>query len=150
MFGEATAAATQSAADAKSAKEDAKSALDVADKFRFYNVLSMIGAAIGFFAVCVAATGFLFNLASRNEDLAGKLRSEAETAQKSINDHIVDVDRYGLQPAEVRASVPALQHRIDEQRLEISNLRQDLEQTRAQLKRVEQSPTVAPYVNRQH
>jgi deoxycytidine triphosphate deaminase len=132
MFAQANAAAAQSAADAKAAKDDA-------EKLRSLNMIAMVAAAVGLAALCLTGVGFLTNLSSRNEDLAGKLRSETETAQKAIDDHITDVDRYGMQPAEVRATVPALIREVNKQNAEIADLKKQmngikLEAERAQKK----------------
>lgn len=133
MFNEATAAATKAASEAEAAKDDARSALDVADKLRNYNFLSMIGAAVGFVAVSVAVVSFLFTLSSRNEEIATRLRMEAETAQDAIEEHVKTVDRYGLQPVETRAALPGLRSTVEQQRREIADLRQEIAMLRAEM-----------------
>jgi deoxycytidine triphosphate deaminase len=138
MFGVATEAATKSAEEARAAKEDAKSALDVADKFRFYNVLSLIGAAVGFLAVCIAATSFLFNLSSRNEEIAGRLSDNTTAAQQSIERHINEVDRYGLQAVEARAFRPAIRSDLVRQDQAIAQLSSELKFQKLEIERLKQ------------
>jgi len=133
MFYEANTAASKSAEDAKSAKDDAKGALEAADKFRYYNLLSMIAAAVGFVALCIAGAGFLFNLSSRNEEIANSLRTRAETAQSSINQHLIEVDRNGTGPMEGRASVASLRDIASQQQREITELKRQVDLLNAQI-----------------
>jgi deoxycytidine triphosphate deaminase len=146
MFGEAIAAAEKSARDAEAAKEDAKSALEVADKFKYWNNFAMIAAAVGFLGICFAALNFLFNLSSRNEEIAGAVKAEAEAAHSSIEEHVIDVDRYGLQAAEVRASVPSLRRKVEQQQREIADLKKQTAEIKGQLDRLEDRPNVPPYL----
>jgi deoxycytidine triphosphate deaminase len=127
MFGDAELAVKKSAEDAESARTDAKAALDVAQRFGAYNLFAMIAAAVGFAAICITAMSFLSGLASRNEDLADKTRLDAHAAQSSIDRHVREIDALGLQPLEVRASLPAMRAALEQQQRELAELRQEVD-----------------------
>jgi phage shock protein A len=129
MFVEATASAKKSA-------EDAKSALDEARTLRSLNTIAMVAAAIGLGALAFTASGFLSNLSARNEDIAGRLKSETESAQSAIAQHISDVDRYGATPDEARTSVPALRGVVERQQSDIKKLSDQVSELKAELDRI--------------
>lgn len=108
---------------AKSSAEDAQAALKSAEGLRTLNSIAMVAAAVGLGALGISGMGFLNSLAGRNEDIATKLRVETEDVQRSIEQHIEDVDRYGSKETEAQTSVPALRARIEQQRREIAALR---------------------------
>lgn len=115
MFKKANDAVEKSAEDAATAAKEAGS-------LRTLNIYAMVAAAIALAALTTAFGVFLWNMASRNEEIAGKLSAETETAHGAIDQHIRDVDRYGSTPNEARASVPALRGVIERQNDEIIRL----------------------------
>ncbi len=131
--GEAAVAATKAANDAESAKDDAKGALDQADKMRSYNFFAMIAAAGAILAVSVTFVVFLTNLASRNEEIAGKLSTETTAVRGAIDQHIRDVDSYASTPDEARASVSALRGEVERQQGEIEQLSDQVSELKAKL-----------------
>ena len=139
MFGEATSAVKKSADDAESAKTDAKAALEVAQRFGSYNLFAMIAAAVGFLAICFTAVTFLSSLSSRNEDLADRTRLEAQAAQNSIERHLKDVDAYGLQPVEVRSTIPAMRATIERQQRELAQLRREIDLLMSEHRRLQEA-----------
>lgn len=114
---------------AKSA-EDAKSALAEAEKLKNMNFIAMVAAAVGLCALGLTASGFLFTLLNRNEDIAVRLQASTEAATRAIDGHIQDVARYGTAPAEKALIVPALRAQVERQRRELDDMRQDLVRTR--------------------
>lgn len=137
---DAAAAAKSAANEAQSAKVDAKGALDQADKMRGYNFFAMIAAAGAILGISVTFVVFLTNLAGRNEEIAGKLSTEATSLRGAIDQHIRDVDRYGSIPNEARASVSALRGDVERQQDEIKRLSDQLSQLKAELDRLKPKP----------
>jgi hypothetical protein len=82
----------------------------------------MVAAAIALAALTTAFGAFLWNMSSRNEEIAGKLSTETESVHDTIEQHIRDIDRYGSTPSDARASVPALRGVIERQNGEIIGL----------------------------
>jgi deoxycytidine triphosphate deaminase len=137
---EAASAAKSAATNAQSAKEDAKGALDQADKMRSYNFFAMIAAAGAILGVSATFVVFLTNLAGRNEEIAGKLATETTSVRGAIDQHISDVDRYGSTPNEARAALPALRGQVQQQQFEIKKLSDQVSELRADLDRVRPKP----------
>ncbi|MBN8818386.1 MAG: hypothetical protein J0I80_06660 [Sphingomonas sp.] len=128
MFNEANAAVTKSAKDATSAAEEARS-------LRTLNIYAMVAAAIALAALTMAFWNFNNGLAVRNEDIAGKLKSETEAVRTALDQHVNDVERYSSAPDDARASVPALRGAIERQRAEIGALSKQVSELKAELER---------------
>jgi deoxycytidine triphosphate deaminase len=137
---EAAAAAKSAAVDATFAKDDAKGALDQADKMRNYNFYAMIAAAGAVLAVSVAFAAFLTNLSNRNEEIAQQIGEKAETARQSIQQHIGDVDRYGAKSEDARTSVPALRGLVESQQVEIKKLSNEISGLSSEVERLKNNP----------
>ena len=133
MFDEATASAKKSA-------DEAKSAFDEARSLRTLNLVAIVAAAIALAALTTAFGVFLWNMASRNEEIAGKLSTETESVHGAIDQHIRDIDRYSSTPSEARASVPALRGVVERQQGEIKQLSDQVSEMKAELERIKPKP----------
>jgi uncharacterized protein HemX len=109
----------------KSAEDAAATAKSAAD-LRSLNTIALVAAAAALVGIVIAAIAFGLNLSSRNEDIAVKLRSDTESTQRAIEEHVTDVDRFGTQSAEARAALPGLHRQLADQRREIEALRQQI------------------------
>lgn len=125
--------AKSAAINAQSAKDDAKGALDQANKTLSYNFFAMIAAASAILAVSVTFVIFLINLASKNEEIASKLATEATSARSEIDEHIRDVDLYSTTPNEARTSIPALRNEVKQQQTKIDALSKQVSELQAEL-----------------
>lgn len=133
MFDEATASAKKSA-------DDAKSAFDEARSLRTLNLVAIVAAAIALAALTTSFGVFLWNMASRNEEIAVKLSAETTSIHGAIDQHIRDVDRYGSTPKEAGASVSALKGELDHQKQEIKALSSQISDLKAELENLKPKP----------
>ncbi len=124
---------------AKAAEDTAKSAADL----RSLNTIALVAAAFTLVTIIVGSTAFLFNLSNRNEDIAVKLRSDTETTQHAIEEHVTDVDRFATQPAEARAALPGLRRQLADQRRQIDDLKQQIVRLDARLDQMKRDQIVS-------
>jgi deoxycytidine triphosphate deaminase len=133
MFDEATASAKKSA-------DDAKAAVDEVRTLRSWNTFAMVAVAVGLLALGFTASGFLSSLSARNEDIASTLSTETASARDAIDQHILDVDRYGSVPNEARSSVPALRGIVERQQGEINKLSGQVSVLTSEIERLKPKP----------
>ncbi len=119
MFDQANRAAADSA-------KAAKDALAESEKLKTINFIAVMAAAIGLGSLGISATVFLSNLSYRNDDLTTRLQASADTAQRTIDGHIVDVAKFSSAPAESRLEVPVLRSRVDGQQRKIDDLTKEI------------------------
>ena len=133
MFEEANASVKKSAEDAKVAADEAKS-------LRTLNIYAMVAAAIALAALSTAFGAFLWNIASRNEEVAGKLAEQTRTLQSDLNHHIADVEQYGTKSVEESASIAALRGQLERQQDTIGKLNGQVSALKAELERIKPKP----------
>jgi deoxycytidine triphosphate deaminase len=127
-------------ASVKKSAEDAKSAADEAKSLRTLNLYAMVAAAIALAALSVAFMSFHNGLSGRNEEIAGTLSTETALARDAIDQHILDVDRYGSVPDEARSSVPALRGIVERQQGEINKLSGQISVLTSEIERLKPKP----------
>lgn len=133
MFDEATASAKKSASDAQTAVEEVRT-------LRSWNTFAMVAAAVGLMALGFTASGFLSSLSARNEDIAGKLKTETDAVRNAVDQHVRDVDRYSTAPDEARTALPTLRGQVEQQQVEIEKLSEQVAELKAELERVKPKP----------
>lgn len=133
MFEAANASVKKSAEDAETAASEAKS-------LRTLNIYAMVAAAIALAALTTAFGVLLWNMSNRKEDIESKLLADTEAAHDTIDRHIRDVDRYGAEPVEARASVPALRADVERQQAEIDALAKQVSGLKAELDLIKPKP----------
>lgn len=133
MFEAANASVKQSAHDAETAAGEAKS-------LRTLNIYAMVAAAIALAGLTMAFWNFNSGLSLRNEEIAGKLKSDTEAVRTAFDRHVSDIDRYGSSSDDARASVPALRGDIERQRAEIDALSQQVSKLKTELERIKPKP----------
>ncbi|WBY16695.1 hypothetical protein PF049_00565 [Erythrobacteraceae bacterium WH01K] len=133
MFEAANASVKKSAADAETAAGEAKS-------LRTLNIYAMVAAAIALAGLTMAFWNFNSGLSSRNEEIAGTLRSDTEAMRSALERHVSEIDRYSTAPDEARASVPALRGEVERQQAEIDALSRQVSDLKAELERVRPNP----------
>lgn len=124
----------------KKSADDAKTAADEAKSLRTLNIYAMVAAAIALAALTMAFGVFLWNIAGRNEEIAGTLKSDTEAVRTALDRHVSDVDRYGSTSNDARASVPAVRGDMERQRAEIDALSKQVSELKAELERVQPKP----------
>lgn len=133
MFEAANVSVRKSAQDAETAAGEAKS-------LRTLNIYAMVAAAIALAALTMAFWNFNSSLSSRNEEIAGTLKTEAEAMRTALDRHVSDIDRYGSTSDDARASVPALRADVERQRTEIDALSKQVSDLKSELDRVKPKP----------
>ena len=135
MFEDANKAVAESA-------QVAKSAMSEVEKLRTLNSIAMVAAAIGLCAFAGTAAGFLYNLGSRNEDIAVRLQGSTGEVGRALEQHFDSVARYGSLPNEARAQVPMLRVELARQRAENVRQRGEIERLTRRLDRLERANSI--------
>lgn len=130
MFEEANKAVAISARDAKNAMAEV-------EKLRTLNSIAMVAAAIGLCAFAATAASFLYNLSSRNEDLAVRLQGSTNEIGRALAQHVDGVARYGSLPSEARAQLPILIAELARRRTESDRQRDEIQLLKERLDRLE-------------
>ena len=78
-------------------------------------------------------TGLSWQYYHDNQTDIGGIRDQITSLEKSVDQHIRDVDRYGSTPNEARASVSALRGEVESQQVEIKKLSDQVHELKAEL-----------------
>lgn len=122
--------ANKNSEDAVSA---AKASADAAKSMRNWSFVGIAAGAISVFALAATVAGLSWQYYDDNQTDIGEVRATSEATSDRLDRYILDVDRFGLETNEARASVPALRERVELQDEQLRKLEGELNALQAEV-----------------
>ncbi|MBC2664306.1 hypothetical protein H7F51_02105 [Novosphingobium flavum] len=129
MVSEANDKATIAADLAQKSEQSAKS-------LRNWSIGGILVGAISAIGLAATVAGLSWQYYHDNQTDIGGIRDKTTGLERSFDQHIRDVDRYGLTPKDARASVPALRGEVERQQGEIKKLSDQVSEIKAEVARI--------------
>lgn len=133
MVSEANAKAKIAADLAQKSEQSAKSLRNWSLGGIFVGALSAVG-------LTATVAGLSWQYYDDNQTDIGGIKDKATNLEKSIDQHIRDVDRYGSTPIEARASLYVLRGEVEQQQAKIKKLSDQVSELKAELDRIKPKP----------
>lgn len=125
--------ANKNSEDAVSA---AKASADAAKSMRNWSFVGIAAGAISVFALAATVAGLSWQYYDDNQTDIAEVRTTSEATSDRLDRYILDVDRFGLETNEARASVPALRERVELQDEQLRKLEGELNALQAEIERL--------------
>lgn len=126
--------------NSKDAVSAAKASADAAKSMRNWSFVGIAAGAISVFALAATVAGLSWQYYDDNQADIGEIRAASEATSDRLDRYILDVDRYGQETNEARASVPALRARIESQDEQLRALQRRQNELQAELDRIKPKP----------
>ena len=107
---------------------------------RNWSFVGIAAGAISVFALAATVAGLSWQYYDDNQGDIGEIRAASEATSDRLDRYILDVDRFGRETDEARASVPALRARIEEQDQQLRALQSQLNELQAEIDRLKPKP----------